>query len=298
MSSPLASTLHRPIVVVGAPRSGTTFLGDILGRHPDLAHVAEPRLTWRYGNDDKCDMFRPDDARPEVCRYIRDVFASAVLAAGKQRLVEKTPSNSLRMGFVERVLPGCIFVHILRDGVESTLAIRRFWQQHARGFPQGKFWTRLREIRIRQIPYYAREFTRRAAPRPFRRFTGRPAWGPRIPGIDGLLRDLSLLEVCALQWRVCVEAACHYGRSLPAGRYMECRLEQMSPELLRRIFEFCQLRDSPEVWQAFEEEFRPQQTRHRRAEAEPEEIELLQRWLAPTMHWLGYKDLHAFDGST
>jgi hypothetical protein len=280
------SALDRAIVVVGAPRSGTTLLGNLLANHPQLAHLQEPRLTWRFGNDSRSDRLLPADARPEVCRHIRASFAAAVLSQGRARLVEKTPSNALRIGFVDRVLPGCLFVHIIRDGVESTLAIRRFWQQHAHGVRPAKLWERLREMSPRQFPHYAREFLRRAAPKPLRGLVKPPVWGPRIPGIDGLVQDLDLIEVCALQWRMCVEAACNAGRTLPTHRYMECRLEQMSPELLRSILAFCQLEDSPEVWRAFERDFDEKQTAHRRAAAESADIDLIRQWTEPTMRWL------------
>jgi hypothetical protein len=285
MPSPLNPLLDRPIIVVGAPRSGTTFLGQLLGQHPSLAHLEEPRLTWRYGNDAKCDMFAPEDARPEICDRIRAAFANCVRNSRKERLIEKTPSNSLRMGFVERVLPGCLFVHIIRDGIESSLAIRRFWEAHAHGVPREKLWARIKEMRLRQAPHYARELMRRIAPRGLVR---PPVWGPRIPGIDGLLQDLSLLEVSALQWRTCVEAARQYGSTLAPDRYFECRLEEMSPELIARLLNFCQLSDAPEVWEAYEREFHPAQTSHRRAAASPEELTLLKRWLDPTLQWLGY----------
>lgn len=288
MSSDPVNPLDRPIVVVGAPRSGTTLMGELLAAHPALAHVEEPRLTWRYGNDSKSDMLRPEDARPEVCRFIRQRFASAVQQGGKQRLIEKTPSNSLRMEFVERVLPGCLFVHIIRDGVESSLAIRRFWQQHARGVKPRKLWERLREMNPRQFPYYGKEFVRRVMPKPLAALVKQPVWGPRIPGIDSLLKELELIEVCALQWRTCVETACHYGRTLPADRYMECRLEEMSPALLKSVHEFCQLEPSPEVEAAFARDFDAGQTRHRRAEASAEDVELIHKWTETTLKWLGY----------
>lgn len=288
MLADAANPLDRPLVVVGAPRSGTTLMGQLLAAHPALAHVEEPRLTWRYGNDSKSDMLRPEDARPEVCRFIRQRFAAAVQQGGKQRLIEKTPSNSLRMEFVERVLPGCLFVHIIRDGVESSLAIRRFWQQHAHGVKPRKLWERLREMNPRQFPYYGKEFLRRAMPKPLAGLVKQPVWGPRIPGIDSLLKELELIEVCALQWRTCVEAACHYGRTLPADRYMECRLEEMSPELLKSVLEFCQLDQSPEVEAAFARDFDAGQTRHRRAAASAEDLELIHRWTESTLKWLGY----------
>lgn len=288
MASAPEPFLDRPIVVVGAPRSGTTVLGQLLGYHPALAHLEEPRLTWRYGNDRKSDMLSPHDARPEVCQHIRSTFAAAVRNANRQRLIEKTPSNSLRMGFVDRVLPGCLFVHIIRDGVESTLAIHRFWQQHARGVRPRKLLERLREISPRRLPYYAGEFLRRAMPKPLAGLVRQPVWGPRIPGIDGLLKDLTLIEVCALQWRTCVEAARDFGRTLPSDRYFECRLEDLTPEVMKSLLEFCQLSDSPEVWQAFERDFDPGQTRHRRSEAPPGDVEAIRRWIEPTMKWLGY----------
>ena len=37
--------LHRPVFVIGAPRSGTTFLGNCLGRLPEISYHFEPRLT-------------------------------------------------------------------------------------------------------------------------------------------------------------------------------------------------------------------------------------------------------------
>jgi len=280
------SALDRAIVVVGAPRSGTTLLGNLLANHPQLAHLQEPRLTWRYGNDGKSDRLLPADARPEVCRHIRTAFAAAVKSQGRQRLVEKTPSNSLRMEFVDRVLPGCLFVHIIRDGVESTLAIRRFWQQHAHGVRPSKLWQRLREMSPRQFPHYAREFMRRAAPKPLRGLVKPPVWGPRIPGIDGLVQDLESIEVCALQWRMCVEAACNHGRALPTNRYLEVRLEDMSPDKLKAILAFCQLDPSPEVMAAMERDFDKSQTAQRRGEALQEEIEIVRRWVEPTMAWL------------
>lgn len=288
-------TLQRPIVIVGAPRSGTTVLGRLLSAHPELFHVKEPRLTWRFGNDAKSDMLAPEDARPEVRRHIRSAFAAAIRQGEKQRLLEKTPSNSLRMGFVDRVLPGCLFVHIIRDSTESILAIRRYWQEYARGVKPGKLAQRMREINLRRLPYYAREFVRRAMPRPFSGLVNQPVWGPRIPGIDGLLKDLKLLEVCALQWRMCVEAACHYGRALGAERYLECRLEAMSPDLLKSIMSFCQLDESPEVLETFEREFDPAQTQHRRAAATDEDVELICKWTTPTITWLDATAKHSLD---
>lgn len=277
--------LEKPIVIIGSPRSGTTVLGEILMNHRELAYAEEPRLTWRYGNDKRSDMLRPDDARPDVVRHIRRSFAELVRAAGRRRLLEKTPSNSLRMGFVERVLPGCRFVHVMRHGVDCVLSIRRYWQDHAGGVPRGKLRERLREVRPRQVPHYAMELLRRMMPA---KLAGPRIWGPRLPGIDAMAREMDLLEVCCLQWRTCVELACHYGRSLPADRYFECRLEDMSPDLVKRIMAFCELEDDPSVWSYFNERFDPSLSGARKARADEREVARIRQWIEPTMRWLGY----------
>lgn len=281
--------LQKPVIIVGTPRSGTTLLGEIFKHHPDLGYLDEPRLTWRYGNDRKSDMFHPEDARPDVCAHIRTTFAQTLRLAQRTRLLEKTPSNSLRMGFVERVLPGCKFVHILRNGIESVLSIRFYWENYASGTVPHKMSQRLREINWRRAPIYLKEFLKRIVPQPLSPWIGAPQWGPRIPGLDGLVRDLDLLDVCCLQWRMCVEAACQVGRTLPKERYLECRLEDMSPDLLKAIMRFAELPEADEVFRALEKKFEPKLPAGRAKTADPDDVARIRYWIQPTLDWLGYE---------
>ena len=282
----MTDILSKPIIVVGSARSGTSFLGNILSTHPDLYYLKEPRLTWRYGNDTKSDRLTSADATPQVCDYIRNEFATRAKKQGGLRILEKSPSNSLRLEFVDQVFPDAKFVHIIRDGTQSVLSIYRFWKDKSRGLPTKQIGARLKELSITRLPYYSFEVLKRVLPQGAAYWTGQPVWGPRIPGLNGLLRDLDLLEVCCLQWRMCVEAACTYGRLLPATRYMECRLEDMSPELLQRVMEFTELEDASEIWEAFEKKFDPSQPGRRTPNAEPAQIELIHKWIEPTMKWL------------
>lgn len=283
--------LSKPVLVVGSPRSGTTILGQFLQVHSTLHGIEEPRLTWRYGNDGKSDMFRADDARPEVIDYIRSKFANQIRAAGRSRLLEKTPSNSLRVGFVDRVLPDCKIIHIIRNGVDSSLSIRSYWNQAAHGIKgvnKGKLQERLKEIQLRRLPHYAMEATRRFAPSPLRKLVGPNVWGPRIPGIRGMLEELELLEVCALQWRTCVEIAQHEGRQLPADRYREIRLEDLNTEKFHELLEFAELTPEPAVIENFEKVFSSTRSTCRQSDADQEDLALLRKWIEPTMARLGY----------
>ncbi len=286
----LELVLAKPIIVIGAPRSGTSVLAWTLREHHSLAFFEEPRLLWKYGNDRKSDMLKPNDARPEVIRHIRAAFRRGVQHAGKTRICEKTPSNALRLGFIDRVFPDARYVHIIRHGLDSVLSIRAYWQGYAAGM-RGKGRVRLRqrlgELNVARMPLYAREFLGRMAPGPLGRLLGPNVWGPRIPGVRGLLKDLDLLEVACLQWRMCVEAACHDGRQLGPQRYLECRLEQMSPDLIKTVLDFCELDDDPNVTKAFEQLFDPSLAGARKKQADPQEVELVMRWIGPTLHWLG-----------
>lgn len=93
--SQLDEYLCKPIIIVGAPRSGTTLMGKVLSRHPDLEYLMEPRMTWRYGNDRKSDMLKPSDARPEVIdRYYNPEFQRYVT----DKAVSSEPANDIEFG--------------------------------------------------------------------------------------------------------------------------------------------------------------------------------------------------------
>jgi len=262
-------------------------------QHRDLAHIYEPRFTWRYGNDSKSDLFSPDDARPDVCKHIRKKFATIVRESGKTRLLEKHPSSSLRMGFVERVLPECKFIHITRYGVDSVLSLRSQWEKHAHGYKTidpNRIRQLAREISPRQIPHYMMEVVRRLTPKRFSRVVGNPVWAVRIPGVDALMRDLELLDVCCLVWKWCAEKAAIYGQHLPADRYMQVRLEDLDESMLERLMEFAQLEHDGAVIDHYREKFDGERPGARRTVADPAELETIMSWIEPTLSWLGYLD--------
>lgn len=283
--------LTKPVVIVGSARSGTTILGELLQVHSTLFGIVEPRFTWRYGNDKKSDMLRGDDATPEIISYIRTRFAERVRKSGRVRLLEKTPSNSLRLEFVDRVLPDCKIIHIIRNGIDASLSIRSYWNQAAQGIKganPGKLQERAGELEFWRFPSYAMEALRRFAPWPLTKLVGPNVWGPRIPGIREMLKELELIEVCALQWRTCVEAARHYGVTLPADRYMEIRLEELTLEKFREVMEFAEIIEEPAVIENFQKTIDPARSTGRRENASSADVKLLGKWIASTMEWLEY----------
>lgn len=281
-----------PIIILGAPRSGTSFLSRIFASHPEVETLVEPRLVWKYGNDAKSDMLKPEAARQEVSDYIHSYFADVLNRSGKVYLVEKTPSNALRVDFVRKVFPDAKFVHILRNGKNSALSIQAYWQQASTGFRDidpNRLKNRLKEIRLRQVPYYATEFTRRflggISPKSDKQ---KGLWGPRLPGMSEMVRDLNLLEVACLQWRFCVEQACFSGRLLSDTQYMEVRLEDFDESLMHQILDFSGLPRSQEVDLKIKEHFKPGKSTRRTQNVNPANDQIMEKWLRPTLDWLGY----------
>lgn len=284
--------LREPIIVLGSPRSGTTALGEMLEVHSALHSLVEPRLTWRYGNDRKSDRLLPGDATAEIIAHIRRTFAGHIRQSGRCRLLEKTPSNALRVEFVLRVFPDAKIIHILRNGVDASLSIRSFWQNAAHGVRvvrKGAIRQRWKEAQFSQLPYYSLEVLRRVAPRSLTGAIGQNLWGPRLPGMRGMLRDLELLEVCALQWRTCVELAAHAGAQLAANQYREIKLEELNADSFGKLLDFAGLQREPAVLDHFAKSFQADLSRGRRGKATAEELDTIDRWIAPTMQWLGYE---------
>lgn len=67
---------------------------------------------------------------------------------------------------------------------------------------------------------------------------------------------------------------------------MECRLEDLNEELLRKIMQFCELPEAPKVMQHFRDNFDPHQPGGRTIDADPQEVELVSRLIEPTKIWL------------
>lgn len=285
-------TIKNPIFIIGAPRSGTSILGRILENHPNLVHVREPRLIWKFGNDGKSDLLSAVDTSPRIKAHIRKKFDEFIIRDG-QRLLEKTPSNSLRVSFINEVFPDAKFVHIIRNGYDSAASIRSFWEKKTTDINYTRLESgeniliqRLKEMHWTQAPYYAKEFIGRFAGKMGIKTT--VFWGPRLPEMKRLHRELDLIELCALQWKTCVEKACEEGRKLPADKYKEVRLEGLNWEAIDSIMSFLDLSPSQEVETYFSEKFDPKIIQKPKIIRNETEHESITKVIAPTMEWLGY----------
>lgn len=287
--SDIRDVLDRPIVVVGAPRCGTTFLARLLGLLPELAVAHEPRLAWKYGNHRRSDMLTAADARPEVRAHIRQHLASVVERQDGRRLVEKTPSNSLRLDFVDAVLPDARYIHVIRDGRDAVASIVERWNTEGKtsdpGVERQRLITRAREATWRQRVLFAGEALRRLMPAS--RHTP-PLWGPRLPAMSATVSEIGIVGVAALQWRTCVEHALAYGRQQLGSRYIEVRYEDLGVDDVERIRRFAELPDDDRLVRQFQERFQAPAARSRDL-LSADDHSTVQSWIQATQQFLGYQ---------
>lgn len=199
-----------PVFLVGAGRSGTTWLQEMLGAHPAIAtphelylfnryleplveawgeHLPEDPEEWRARRHVGLPSAITEGALYDLLREIVERVHGEVLALkpGARVVLEKAPRYALYAESILRILPGAKFIHLLRDGrdvVGSMLRAHRGW---------GRDWA--------------------------------PATA----------RDAITI------WRLTVEAA--RGIARLTDRYAEVRYEELAsadgPAILERLFAFC-----------------------------------------------------------
>jgi hypothetical protein len=202
------------------------MLRAVIASHPDVVcFPTEINYIWRYGNRKiDTDELKPEHARPEVIAYIRRRFQQLSKKFNSEIIVEKTCANALRVSFVHAILPNACIVHLVRDGRAVAESALRCWQ----GRPSGRYLLRkARWVPPRDIPYYAFRYIRYQVGRFNRHNTKQKSWGPRFAQLDELVKEKMLIEVCGIQWKICVQAAESAIGQLPSGQALTIRYEDI-----------------------------------------------------------------------
>ena len=119
------------VIIIGAPRSGTNMLRDVLCSIEgfDTWPCDEINFIWRHGNiKSQSDELRTDQANDYVKKFIRDKFCRLQKKKNSKVIVEKTCANSLRVPFVNEIIPDAKFIYIKRDMLDVVGSAKHRWK--------------------------------------------------------------------------------------------------------------------------------------------------------------------------
>ena len=211
--------LDDALFIVGAPRSGTTFLGDCIGRLPEISYHHEPPATKAAGRY----VYEESWGSTRARWFYRSVYSWLIRVEldGHLRFCEKTPTNSLLIPFLARAFPRSSYIHIIRDGRDAALShMQKPWLlESSRG-------STIREPGGYLLGPYA------------------PWWVE--PDRRDEFEATSDLHRMIWSWRRYTEAAMGDGQALGPQRYLEIRYEDliMDPAAAgERMLDFMGIKD-------------------------------------------------------
>ena len=202
-----ASGVDRPVFIVGPHRSGTTLVYGFLSKHADvgwisaadrrfpnsplLAHVVsrlgygnfphEGQRIWDRHWTGQDDRMGPQQATPEATAWYREKVRRIVGLRGRTRFLAKYPRHSLRLGWLDAVFPGCLFLQVVRDWravVHST--VRRMGRREGDAGDDAYFGVRIpgwRETMAEPHPVVASRIYRYVT---LHLEAEAATWGPRL----------------------------------------------------------------------------------------------------------------------
>lgn len=222
----------RPVIILAAPRSGSTLLFETLSQSSDLWTVGGeshglfesiPRFNPATGRCDSNALFA-EDATPPIIQQIRLWFFQLLRDSQgrsirlyrdamnlRPRLLEKTPKNSLRVSLLNAIFPDALFIYLYRNPRENISSLMDAWES-------GRFVT-------------------------YNSLAGRDtSWSLLLPPDWQQYNHAALEEITAFQWRSANEMILRELKKLDRSRWIAVSYGQQigeTVETIHRVCKFC-----------------------------------------------------------
>jgi len=228
------SLFDRPVIVLAAPRSGSTLLFETLSQAPGIwtvggestqfieglrplnpmaGMVDSNRLLAEHSNERINALLRQRFARFLSDRQGRKFVENQHISS--LRFLEKTPKNALRQPFLDQVFPGALYVFLYREPRANISSMIEAWR--------ARRW-----VTYPRLPGW----------------TG-PPWSLLLPPGWQALKGRALQEICAFQWASANRTILDDLAKISADRWIACSYENLiadTESTARRICDFAGLR--------------------------------------------------------
>lgn len=199
--------MNEPVIIIGAARSGTNMLRDLIAQLPGYGTwpCDEINYIWRHGNASfPTDEFNSGMATPKVKHFVRNAFKKITKKLNIANIVEKTCANSLRVSFISEIFPQAKIIFIYRNGLDVVASAKKRWTAKL-DIPY--LIKKVRYVPISDLAYYGANYFLNRINRIFSKENRLAVWGPKFDGMEKLLQKSTTEEICAIQWQHCVEKA-------------------------------------------------------------------------------------------
>ena len=295
----------RVVFIIGSPRSGTTILENILDCHPKITEWYEPYYLWRkYFPCEENDVWEPKYLTEKTKECIQKEFKIFSKKSNKPLVLDKSPGHLFNTKIINSIFPEAKWIHIIRDGRDVTLSIKKEWDKRRQIVEKksfiGLFQTALSMLkrqpfwryRVRAIVY---EISSNSSLNPLKylnksKWQGNVGWGPRFKGWKEYYDSHSSLEFNAMQWVKSVEAGREGWSCLPENNKIEIRYENLlrSPEeTLNHVLQILGVEPFPAFFEKIPK-LKRENTNKWAKEFTVEEIEGIKPILAPMITDLEY----------
>jgi hypothetical protein len=291
--------------IIGSPRSGTTILENTLSCHPEIAEWYEPYYLWgKYFSSKEDSVWMETKLNERTKRAIHREFRIFSKKAKKPIVIDKSPGHAFNIKVIKNIFPEAKWIHILRDGRDVTLSIKKEWEKRRQIVEEKDFIaffrTALSMLRMQPFLRYRLmavifELRSSASLNPLKylnksKWSGNVGWGPRFKGWKEYYRTHSSLEYNATQWRKSVEAVRASWSILPEKDKIEVRYENLlmfPEETLVEILKVLGVEASIAFFERIPKLESANFNKWAKEFTAPE-IEIIKPILAPMIHELGY----------
>lgn len=280
----------QPILIIGAPRSGSKIFRETLRLHPDIVGPKyELERVWCYKNMDRYNMpLSVEQLTPDIITHIHNYFYRLAKKNPKKRIVAKSTLLPLRIQFLRTVFPTAPIIHILRDGRDSACSIR---DRHRAPLEFSYLLKHRIFPPLSEVPYYLSNFLRYQFEVVVKRQTHVKCWGPQFDDMPELQNSHSLIEICGIQWNRSVMGI-HEGLSmLKSGPFLQISYEELVSRpavTLNRVLKYLRLAGDSDLIKRMLGGFRKGRIGRWRSDLSQDDIKLLLPHIREGMTVFGY----------